>query len=39
MPMREELFIPEGHSLDLARPSTWRRVWDEPDLNVIAAFS
>jgi hypothetical protein len=39
MPMREELFIPEGHPLNLARSSTWRRVWHDPDLSVIVAFS
>jgi hypothetical protein len=40
MPMREELFIPEGHQLYEARSLTgWRRVLDDPDLNVLMAFS
>jgi hypothetical protein len=41
MPMRDKLFIPEGHSLYKVRSSTdaRRRVLDDPDLNVIAAFS
>jgi hypothetical protein len=37
MPMSEELFIPQGHPIDVAR--SWRRIWDESELNVIAAFS
>ena len=40
MPMRDELFIPEGHSLHKTRSSTdlWRRILDDPDLNVVTAF-
>lgn len=41
MPMREELFVPEGHPLDLARSPKhlWQRVLDDPDFNAITAFS
>ena len=41
MPMRDKLFIPQGHSLYKVRFSTdtRRRIFDDPDLNVIAAFS
>jgi hypothetical protein len=39
MPMRDELFIPEGHPLARSSIVVWRRVLDDPDLNVIAAFS
>jgi hypothetical protein len=40
MPMREELFIPEGHPLGPGRSPThpWRRVLDDPYLNVITMF-
>jgi hypothetical protein len=37
MPMSEELFIPQGHPIDVAR--SWRRIWEDSELNVIAAFS
>jgi hypothetical protein len=39
MPMREELYVPEADSLDLARASTiaWHRIFDDPDFNVIGA--
>jgi len=41
MPMRDELFIPQGHSLYKTGSLTdaWCRVLDDPDLNVITAFS
>jgi hypothetical protein len=41
MPMRDELFIPEGHPLYKAGSLTdaWRRVLEDPDLNIIVAFS
>ena len=41
MPMREELYIPESHPLDLARSASggWSRILNDPDFNVTAAFS
>jgi hypothetical protein len=41
MPMRDELFVPEGHPLYQVRSLTdaWRRLLDDPDLNVAMAFS
>jgi hypothetical protein len=41
MPMRDELFIPAGHPLYQVRSSiaAWRRILNDPDLNVITAFS
>jgi hypothetical protein len=40
MPMREELYIPDGHPLDLARSSggIWNRILNDPDFNVIASL-
>jgi hypothetical protein len=41
MPMRGEIFIPEGHPLYKAGSSidVWRRVLDDPNLKVVLAFS
>jgi hypothetical protein len=41
MPMRGELFVPEGHPLYKARSSidARHRVLDDPDLKVVMAFS
>jgi len=41
MPMREELYIPAGHPLDLARSAScsWSRILNDPDFHVTAAFS
>jgi hypothetical protein len=38
MPMRNELYVPARQPHHLARSSTWRRIIDDPDFNIIIVF-